>query len=133
MAPCALGRKHRYVFTNAATRGAPFLNAIQVLDLATGTSTTRAFGPAAFAGEPIVVPRRAAGRDRRTRRLADEEDGGDEVDAYLLTHVYDSDAHSTDVVCLDARTLEEVFRIELGVPVPYSFHGAFVEGEERKK
>lgn len=62
-------------------------------------------------GEPIFVP----GPDQQ-----DEEDG------VLLSVVLDGKKGRSMLLCLDARTMEEVSRAEMDTVFPMGFHGMFV-------
>ncbi|QDZ22021.1 carotenoid cleavage dioxygenase [Chloropicon primus] len=76
------------------------------------------FGSGRFGGECTFVPR----------------DGGkEEDDGYLTTFVYDDEEEKSFLVVYDARTMSEVAEVDVGVRVPYGFHGLWVdEGEMRR-
>ncbi|CAE8612227.1 unnamed protein product [Polarella glacialis] len=123
--PAWVGRENRYVFTNAAfPSSAPFMNCVERLDLRAPPGSQgidrATFGEACFAGEAMVLPRV-------------RPDGGPqgELDAYIATCVYDSEAHTSFWAILDAANLAAgpLARIKLPTHVPYSFHGTWVPDE----
>ena len=52
--------------------------------------------------------------------------GAEEDDGVLLSVVLDAKTERSMLVVLDAKTLEEEARAEMGTHVPYGFHGAWV-------
>ena len=75
------------------------------------------FGEGHVAGAPIFVPRQSSGDDKAQR----EDDG------YILTQLYRSMDHGTDIAILDAATLEQLalLRLDESYHVPYLFHGVW--------
>ena len=73
----------------------------------------RSFAPD-LPGEPIFVPRKA-----------DCPEG----DGFVLSLVYRAEARRTDLVCLDATTLETVAIAALPHAIPPGFHGCFVPAD----
>lgn len=65
-----------------------------------------------FTGEPIIVPRPG---------------GTEEDDAWVITLVYRTEAHRSDLVVLDARDLSTVCVLALPHHVPPGFHGTWIE------
>ncbi len=109
-----VGRPYRYLYMGAAhadTGNAP-LQAILKLDLKSGERQLWSAAPHGFISEPIFVERPNA---------TDEDDG------WVITLVYDSTHHRSDVVILDARDLnqEPLARLHLKHHVPYGLHGSF--------
>ncbi len=88
-------------------------SSIKRYDLERGTSTTRRFGAANGAGEPLFVPRHGA---------AAEDDG------YVLALVYDRPRNASDFYILDARDIagEPAAVIHIPNRIPYGFHGNWV-------
>jgi len=113
--PSVSGRPHRYVWlasVHDAQVNAP-LQAIAKVDLTTeATTTVASFAPQGFVGEPLFVPRPGA---------TAEDDG------WLLVSVYDAERHRSDLVVLDAATLERRARLGLRHHLPYGLHGTFTE------
>jgi all-trans-8'-apo-beta-carotenal 15,15'-oxygenase len=120
-APCELpevnsqwGFRKQYVYVNVRQPGADFLDSLQKVDLESGTcSDVISFGEGVFAGSPVFC----AKPDAKT-----EDDG------YLLTQLYRSHDHGSDVCILDAKTMNNLALLRLNAPVPYQFHGVFFEG-----
>ena len=101
--------KKRYVWTNTRTDEAGYVNSLQKVDLETGEcSDMISFGETSFAGNPIFVP----------KATPEKEDDG-----YILSQVYRSDEHRSDVVILDAATMKQLTLLRLNCHVPYQFHG----------
>jgi carotenoid cleavage dioxygenase len=101
------GRRHRFGYSvgiGAVGMGDSALRH----DRVSGESRAREFGPGHTAGEFTFVPNAPD---------AAEEDG------VLLGYVTDARADRTDLVVLDAQTLEDVARVHLPVRVPAGFHG----------
>ncbi|KAK9824995.1 hypothetical protein WJX81_007215 [Elliptochloris bilobata] len=65
---------------------------------------------AAFAQEPVFVPRREAAR---------EDDG------WVLTLVYSATEHRTSLVILDAQSMKQVAAVHLPLHLPYGIHGSW--------
>lgn len=89
----------------------PFLKHVQKFDLASGLSVTRDFSPD-LPGEPLFV-RSAGGARGEGRRL-------------VLTLVYRTREHRSDLYVLDADDLRTVCRLELPHHVPPGFHGTWL-------
>ncbi len=110
--PQRMGHDYRYVFVgaaHAASGNAP-LQAILKIDYQTGERQLWSAAPKGFVSEPVFVPRTGA---------TDEDDG------WVLTLVYDSSHHRSDVVILDACNLNQgpVARLHLKHHIPYGLHG----------
>jgi carotenoid cleavage dioxygenase len=108
-------RRHRYGYTvGFAENAAGDTDIADVLykhDRVLGTTQARAFGPHHGASEFVFEP---------SNPSAEEDDG------VLIGYVYDGDADRSDLVMLDASTLETVASVHLPVRVPYGFHGNWV-------
>jgi len=112
--PDHVGRPYRYVYmgvTHNPTGNAP-LQAIAKFDLSTGEEQVWSAAPQGFVSEPIFVPHPDAKR----------EDEG-----WVLTLVYDSSHHRSDVVILDSRDLSQgaIARLHLSHHIPYGLHGSW--------
>ncbi len=112
--PNRVGHSYRYLFIGAAhnpTGNAP-LQAILKLDMNSDAEQIWSGAPHGFVSEPIFVP----------RPNATEEDDG-----WVLSLVYDSSHHRSDVVILDGRNLnkEPVARLHLKHHIPYGLHGSW--------
>lgn len=112
--PNHAGRPYRYLFMGAAhrERGNAPLQAILKADLKTGDRQLWSAAPQGYVSEPIFVPRPGS----------DQEDDG-----WVLTVVYDSSKHRSDVVILDARDFNRgpVARLHLKHHIPYGLHGSW--------
>ena len=105
--------RRRYIWTNALSNpSGEWLDGIQKVDTKLGTaSEVVTFGPGTFAGPPTFVP---------SKSMAAEDDG------YILTTVYLSEEHRSDVVVLDAASLDICVRMELLCHQPFQFHGDYL-------
>ena len=112
--PTKVGQPYRYLYTGAAyaPQGNAPLQAILKLDLSSGSRQVWSAAPQGFVSEPVFVPLSG---------------GALEDDGWLLTLVYDSAHHRSDLVILDARDLNlgPVARLHLKHHVPYGLHGSF--------
>lgn len=112
--PAKVGQPYQYLYLGAAhaPQGNAPLQAILKLDLKSGSRELWSAAPEGFVSEPIFVARPGAMK---------EDDG------WLLTLVYDSAHHRSDLVILDARDLNRapVAKLHLKHHVPYGLHGSF--------
>jgi len=111
-----VGRRHRYGYAVAAgldkSGDIDFGgNALLRHDMASGETQSHAFGPRRGGGEFVMVP---------SSPDAAEDDG------VLMGLVYDGNRDASDLVLLDAATLDTVAEVHLPVRVPYGFHGNWV-------
>ena len=108
-------KRRRFCWTNALSDPSmDWLNGIQKVDMENAVcSRVVTFGPGSYAGPPTFVPKEA---------MAAEDDG------FVLTHVYRSWEHRSDVVVLNAATLETICIMELRTHLPFQFHGDYVPG-----
>jgi carotenoid cleavage dioxygenase len=83
-------------------------------DLEAGTSTVHRYGEGQLCGETVPAP--------------DPDDPAEER-GWLLNFVHDLAGGQSDVVVLDAETLDEVARVHLPRRVPFGFHGSFLPAE----
>lgn len=103
------GSVSRISYANAAIAhpGAYTFNAIQRLDLHDGSCQLHDFGPGTLISEAVFVER---------SKTAAEQEG------YLVTAVYRAVTHTTDIVVLDAQTLDELAVAPLSTHIPLGFH-----------
>ncbi|MEO9138348.1 MAG: carotenoid oxygenase family protein [Jatrophihabitans sp.] len=101
------GRRHRFGYAVGFPAGG-LGDAVLKHDLAAGTTARRELGTGREASEFCFV---AFG------------DSAAEDDGVLLGYVYDRNACRTDLVLLDAGTLEDVGAVHLPARVPSGFHG----------
>jgi carotenoid cleavage oxygenase len=115
-----VGRRHRYGYAVAAgpvdDRGD--LAAVEGVmatvvkhDLVDQSTTVRTFEPGQAASEVVFVP--------------DGPDAGED-EGVLMGFVYDASTDRSDLVVLDAGTLDTVAAVHLPARVPYGFHGNWV-------
>ena len=71
------------------------------------SSGVHRLGPGRYGGEAFFVP----------RQPSEAEDDG-----WLLNYVFDVTTQRSDLVVVDARSMEEVARVHLPARVPYGFH-----------
>jgi len=108
------GHRHRFGYAPAVGTDAGDIDLTGSLlkhDLVAGRREVRSFGPGRRAGEFVFVP---SGSD------AAEDEG------VLMGFVHDDESDRTDLVLLDAGTLEDVARVHLPARVPYGFHGNWI-------
>jgi all-trans-8'-apo-beta-carotenal 15,15'-oxygenase len=91
------------------------LQAIKKLDLHTGERRVWSAAPRGFVSEPLMVPRPAASGES-----APAEDDG-----WVLCLVWNGARCASDLVILDAASLEEVAVLELPLAVPHGLHGSW--------
>jgi carotenoid cleavage dioxygenase len=102
------GREHRFAYSAGLDPVTQDSESLLKYDLRTGTSVARD-----FAGPPdefVFVPSAAD---------ADEDEG------VLMGFVFDPDRGATDLMVLDAGTLETVAAVHLPARVPHGFHGSW--------
>lgn len=104
------GRRHRYGYA-ASIGPAGHDGAILKHDLATGTTKARELG---------------AGKQVSEFVFAESENSKAEDDGVVMGFVYDRTNDRSDLVLLDAATLEDVATVHLPVRVPQGFHGNWV-------
>jgi carotenoid cleavage dioxygenase len=102
------GRRHRYGYAPRFMNGP---GELLKHDLDQGTTAVRSFGGGREPGEFVFVPRNP---------------GAAEDDGVLMGFVYDSAEGRSDLVLLDAATLDTVASVHLPVRVPNGFHGNWV-------
>lgn len=112
--PEKVGRPYRYLYMGAADgeAGNAPLQAILKIDLESQERQLWSAAPRGYVSEPVFV----------------ERPGGEsEDDGWLLTVVYNSTHHRSDVVILDARDLNKgaIARLHLKHHIPYGLHGSF--------
>jgi len=115
--PRRVGRRYRYAYiaNNPADRQVGLQQLLTKVDLEGNGTQSHDFGPDGYPGEPLFVPRSAAGA---------EDDGA------VITLVYDSRSERSSIVGLNAADLggPPLFTARLNHHVPYSLHGTFAPG-----
>ncbi|MEO9223535.1 MAG: carotenoid oxygenase family protein [Acidimicrobiales bacterium] len=104
----SVGRRNRFGYSVGL--GGAIMPSGRLLrhDMETGTATAREFGPGRLPGEFVFVP---------------TGDDASEGDGVLMGYVYDQASDKSDLVMLDAGSLETVAEVHLPARVPYGFHG----------
>ena len=103
------GRRHRYGYSVGIHDGAPG-DAVLRHDLAAGTTNVRNLG---------------AGREASEFCFVEHENATGEADGVLMGYVFDRSRGTSDLVFLDAETLEDVAAVHLPARVPAGFHGSW--------
>lgn len=110
-----VGRRHRFGYTvgvSGEANGSIFPpRAVVKHDLVAQTSQTRELGAGTELGEFLFVP---------TDSDAREDEG------IIMGFVYRADTDRSDLVMLDAETLETRASIHLPARVPHGFHGSWI-------
>jgi len=107
------GLNCRYAWMAVAERetGNDPLQAFKKLDLISGERRMWSAAPRGFVSEPVMVPR---------------PEGSAEDDGWVLGQVWNGARSATDLVILDAASMEELAVLELPLAIPYGLHGSFV-------
>jgi len=103
-------RPHRYVWSVLDRGKSSFLDGLGKTDTETQTCLVWEY-PRHTPGEPIFVP---------------APDAQQEDEGVVLSVVLDGDTGMSYLLCLDARTMEEVGRADVGAAVGLGFHGVHV-------
>jgi carotenoid cleavage dioxygenase-like enzyme len=108
-------QRRRYCWVNAlSSSSVNYLDGVQKLDMEQGTALpVVSFGEGSFGGAPTFVPK---------EEVTCEDDG------YLIVTVYRSFEHRSDVVILNANTMDQLCVMELKEHVPFQFHSDFLPG-----
>ncbi len=119
VAPRVEGADARYATVSAhasrAASGVDLQRHIAMLDLHSGEVSEVALGERHYPTEPILAPQVGSRH---------------ELDGWVLSQVYDADAHRTYVAVLDAERIEAgpVAEVHFDRALPYTLHGSFSPG-----
>lgn len=99
--------------------GTPLFTGITKYDLHSQSATDLSFGRGRFGGESVFVPRTSNNR-------------GNEDDGWLLNIVFDANIQSSELLIIDAATLDAdpVARVQLPQRVPFGFHGTWIPADQ---
>ena len=129
------GLSCRYGWMAVAERetGNDPLQAIKKLDLVSGERRVWSAAPRGFVSEPVMVPRPAttAASSGQSAAAANPEPAKPEPaedDGWVLCMVWNGARCASDLVILDAATMDELAVVELPLAIPYGLHGSFVAG-----
>jgi carotenoid cleavage dioxygenase len=103
------GRRHRFGYSIGLQEGRPG-DAVFRHDLVSGATQVRNLGPGREASEFCFV---------------ESEGATAEGDGVLMGYVFDQDKGTSELVFLDAETLEDVAAVHLPARVPAGFHGSW--------
>ncbi len=106
-----VGRRHRFGYAIGLDRDGTLAHSLIKHDLAAGHTDRISFGAGYEVDEFVFVPASAD---------SSEDEG------ILMGFVYDRAAERSDLVLLDAGSLDRVAAAHLPVRVPHGFHGNFV-------
>jgi carotenoid cleavage oxygenase len=109
-----LGRRNRYGYTMEALGGGNPASSVLKHDLVRGTTVAKSLGKDKQASEFVFVP---------------NADDAAEDDGVLMGYAYDLPSGRSDLVVLDARTMETVAAVHLPDRVPNGFHGNWIPTE----
>lgn len=107
-----VGSSHRWGWT-VAVEGPAMGSTVVAHDLGSGRSSARCFGSHAEVGEFLFVP-------------ADPD--AEEGEGVVMGFVFDGERGASDLVVLEAASLETVAAVHLPVRVPHGFHGSWLPG-----
>ena len=131
------GRKgYRFAWGLSAVMPTSAGNALAKVDVSGRERARTWHEPGCLPGEPLMVPRprRPSNTDGGEEEdLAEQQQEGEEDDGVVLSLVVGADGGSFLLV-LDAETMEEIARAELGAGLPYGFHCCWVDsGSEEEE
>jgi all-trans-8'-apo-beta-carotenal 15,15'-oxygenase len=133
-----LETRHAWMAVTAQERGNAPLQAIEKLDLLSGERLIWSAAPRGFVSEPVMVPAPLSPEDSGQRRGWDGEASPQPAQSppplpqsredagWVLVPVWNAARDGSDLVILDAATLEEVAVLELPLAIPYGLHGSWV-------
>ena len=110
-----VGQKHRYGYTmRMSPNDDPALaeGGVRKYDCETGATSDILYGKGRVGGEPVFAP---------SANHASEDDG------YLMTYVYDAATDSSQLVIMDAASMDNEPVAIVDLPrIPSGFHGSWI-------
>lgn len=108
-----IGLRHRYGYTAEFGSGLPYASTFRKYDMNSGNSVGHHLREGCMGGEPVFVP---------------AADAGSEDEGYLLSYVYDQKNRTSELVVVDAGTMDDepVARIHIPARIPAGFHGSWI-------
>lgn len=117
--PQWVGKCHRYVYLGAAhpNQGSAPLQGILKRDNQSGETQFWSSAPHGFVSEPVFIPKPGS----------EVEDQG-----WLISVVYESQKHRSDIIILDAQNLEKgpLAQLHLQHHIPYGLHGSWSPNQQ---
>jgi all-trans-8'-apo-beta-carotenal 15,15'-oxygenase len=133
-----LEARYAWMAVTEQERGNAPLQAIEKLDLLSGERRIWSAAPRGFVSEPVMVPTplplENAPRPRPSSEVAAPAGGGDspagprgchEDAGWVLVLVWNAARDASDLVILDAATMDQVALLELPLGIPYGLHGSW--------
>eukprot|EP01042_Synura_sphagnicola_P001475 gene1475-1693_t len=118
--PSYLGKPFQYYFS-PALRQPGYFHVYQKVNVVTGNVLTYDLPEGVYGNECVFVPKASAGSNTVVSAPSDEDDG------YLLACLYDGNVHGGGLLILDAKTMRQEALLSMPNPIPFHFHGTFVE------
>ncbi|KAK4171974.1 carotenoid oxygenase [Triangularia setosa] len=118
--PLYATRQHRYVYSLPYQGRSTMMDGIVKTDMATRKALFWDIPKGHSPGEAIFVP--------RPRAELEDEQGED--DGVLLSVVLDGFSKTSYLLCLDARTMKESGRAEMGFAIGLGFHGVHLTTDD---
>ena len=109
-----LGQKTRFAYL-AIAEPWPKVSGFAKVDLSTGEVTKFIYGDQCYGGEPYFVSRDP---------VAPEDDG------YVLSFMHDEKTARSELLIVNAITMQLEASVKLPSRVPYGFHGTFISSKD---
>jgi all-trans-8'-apo-beta-carotenal 15,15'-oxygenase len=121
--PALVGSDYRYVYLGASHqvdgKNSPLQGYVK-FDVQTGEELLWSAAPVGFTGEPAFIPKATPDAHGQYTQVTGAEDEG-----WIVGLIFDGEKAKSAIVVLDARTMQQVARLNLKHHVPYGLHGTF--------